>query len=194
MDHLRDGRGRVMDIPRDDRSFRTHHHAGRLQTDLDPMNAVVALLGGVVMGVDVERVVGTGLHAALATDAEAGVEVDYPVVSPEQRVGGTDRHAGSVGAVVAPHDREGPLGVGPGPRLDVLDPGAVHAQGYVMLGLARHRTGVAADARRLVDDEAELQWTPSIPDRRLLLGGNPQWCSTLPPESPDSLQPDRSAP
>lgn len=34
-----------------------------------------------------------------------------------------------------------------------------------VLGLARHGAGMATDAHRPVDDEAELQATPSLPDR-----------------------------
>ena len=36
----------------------------------------------------------------------------------------------------------------------VLDPGAIHAQGHVILGLARHGTGMAANAFPVIDDEA----------------------------------------
>jgi hypothetical protein len=38
-----------------------------------------------------------------------------------------------------------------GSRLDVLDVGPVHTDGYVVFGLASHRTGVATDAGSIVD-------------------------------------------
>jgi hypothetical protein len=36
----------------------------------------------------------------------------------------------------------------------VLDPGAIYAQGHVILGLARNGAGMAADAFPVIDDEA----------------------------------------
>ena len=161
LEESRDGGGRIVQVPGDDGPLGAHHHAGGLQSHLDAMYAVVALLGGVVHRIDVQRVIGAGLHATLATDAQAGVEVDDPVGAAEQGAGWADRDTGSIRAVIATQHREGPLGVGPGPRLDVLHPGAIHPQRDVMLGLARHRAGVTTDARRLVDDEAVLQGAPS---------------------------------
>ena len=79
----RDGRGRIVDVARDYGLFGANHHAGGFQPHLDAVHAVVALLGGLVHGIDVQRVVGTGLHAAFAADTQAGVEVDDPVGSAE---------------------------------------------------------------------------------------------------------------
>jgi hypothetical protein len=59
--------------------------------------------------------------------------------------------------VVASHDRERAHGVRPGALLDVLDPGAVDAEGDLVFGLARNGARVASDARRLVDHEPVTQ-------------------------------------
>ena len=58
LEEARDGGGRIVEVPGDDGPLGTHHHAGGLQPHLDAVHAVVALLGGVVHRVDVQRVVG----------------------------------------------------------------------------------------------------------------------------------------
>ena len=106
-----------------------------------------------VCGVDVERVVRAALHAGLAADAAPAVEVHDAVLPPEERGGGTDLDAGRVLAVVAAGDLEGAAGLGEHALLDVLDPGAGDAERDLVLGLAGHRAGVAADAPPVVDQE-----------------------------------------
>ncbi len=59
--------------------------------------------------------------------------------------------------MVASHDGEEPLGVGPRPLLDVFDPSAIYSQRHFVFGLAGDRASVTADATRLVDDESVLQ-------------------------------------
>jgi hypothetical protein len=44
--------------------------------------------------------------------------------------------------------------VGKNAFLDVFDPGPVHAYRHMVLGLARHRTGVTSDALAVIDYEA----------------------------------------
>jgi hypothetical protein len=68
------------------------------------MRAEVTLLSGVCVGIDIKRVVGTGLHARLATDAAIAVEIDDAVVAPEQSSHRTYRDAGRVVAVIAPQN------------------------------------------------------------------------------------------
>ncbi len=125
------------------------------------MYAVVAFLGRVLARIDVERVVGAGLHARLAADAAVGVEVDDAVFALEEGGRRADVNAGCVTAVVAAHHGEEPLGLRPSPLLDVLDPGPVHAERDVVLGLAGDRAGVTADAGVLIYDEPVPQ-APSL--------------------------------
>ena len=132
-----------------------HDLARRLQAHLDPVVAHVALVGGAGVGVYVQGVVGAGVHARLAADAVAVVEVHHPVGGPVQRRGGADGHAGGVVALVAAHHGELAGDVREGPGLDVLHPGAVDAQGHVVLALAGHGAGVAADAASAVEQEPQ---------------------------------------
>ena len=154
-DHLGDPRLWIIEVTGHDRLGRADHHARRLQAELHSVRAEVALLGGVLLGVDVDGVIRAGVHARLAADAARRVEVDDAVGPPEQRSGRADRDARRGVAVVAPQDREQPAAVGVLTLLDVLQPGAVDAEGHLVLGLAGNGARMAADAAVLVDEEAE---------------------------------------
>jgi hypothetical protein len=69
----------VVEVAGDDRVCRAHRHAGRLETNLHAVVAEVALVRGVGFRVDVDRVVGAGVHTGLATNAVAVIEIDDAV-------------------------------------------------------------------------------------------------------------------
>jgi hypothetical protein len=94
------------------------------------------------------------LHAALAPDAAVAVEVDDAVGAAVKRAGRADLNAGSCVAMIAAHDPEMAAGVRELALLDVLYPGAKHADGYVILFLARHRAGMTPDASILIEHKA----------------------------------------
>ncbi len=156
--------GRIVEVDDLDGLGRAHHHTRRLEPDLDAVVAEVALVRRRGLGVDVDRVVGAGVHAGLAADAVVVFEVDHAVVGTEQRRGRADLHARRVVAVVAAHDVELAGDVGEVAGLDVLDPGAVDPDGHVVFALARHGAGVTADARVAVEEEAEARHRPSVVD------------------------------
>jgi hypothetical protein len=108
------------------------------------------------LGIDVQRVVGTGLHAGFAADAAAIVKVDNPVVAPIQGRDRANLNAGGVVAVIAPHYRKESAGIGEFTLLNVFDPSSVDANRNVVLRLAGHRAGVAADTATVVDDETQV--------------------------------------
>jgi len=137
--------------------FWTDNHTGRLQSDLRAMGAIVALGGGMAVGVDVERVIGAGLHARFTTDAARGVEVYDAVLALIESFGGTDSHARSIIAVVAAVDEKIAASVGKLAFFDVFHPGSIHANGHIVFGLARDSTGVTADALALVNYESILR-------------------------------------
>jgi hypothetical protein len=56
--------------------------------------------------------------------------------------------------MVAARDLEYAARVGENALFDILDPGPVHAHGYMVLGFARHRAGVTSDALAVIDYEA----------------------------------------
>lgn len=59
--------------------------------------------------------------------------------------------------MVAPHHRKQPLRVGELAFLDVLDPGPIHADRYIMLRLARDGAGMTSNASSVVDNKTEIR-------------------------------------
>ena len=62
--------------------------------------------------------------------------------------------------MIAAQHREVTARVGVMALLDVLDPGAIHADRDVVLFLARHRAGMTADAAILVDNKSVAHSKP----------------------------------
>src|SRR5207249_10941417 len=96
---------RIVEIAGDDRALGADDHARGLEADLETVSAVVALGGGLGGGIDVERVVGAGLHARLAADTALAVEVHDAIRPPVERDGRTDRHARRAVALITPEER-----------------------------------------------------------------------------------------
>src|SRR5262249_12869566 len=153
-DQAGDPRAGIVEITGHNGLHGADDHAGGLEADLDAMRAVVALGRRLCLGVDVERVVRTGLRARLAADAAISVEVHDAVGAPVESDGGADGDTGGVVAVVAAHHGEVAPRVGEGAFLDVLDPRAVDPEGNLILLLAGDGARVAADAFALIDHEA----------------------------------------
>jgi len=118
------------------------------------MRTEVALLGGVGVGIDVQSVVRTGLHAGLATYATVAVEINNAVVAAKQRSHRANGYARSVVAVIAPEHGKETASVGIFAFLDVLNPGSESTERHLVLGLASDCAGVTADTFAMVYDEA----------------------------------------
>ena len=147
---------RVIEVAGDDRLCRADHGTSRSQALLSAVRAEVALLRGPRRLIDVERVVGTAVHAALTADALRRVDVDDSVRALVERGHRTDRDAGRVCALITAQDSEVSADGREGPCLCVLDPGPEVPDGDAVLALASDGAGVTADAPRVVYDEAEL--------------------------------------
>src|SRR5215472_16081770 len=132
---------------------RTDDHTCGLQSHVHPMSAEMALGGGSAVRVDVDGIVGAGLQAGLAADAEIRVELDDPTVAPVHRRRRADRHAGRPRAVIAASDLKVAPGLREDPLLDILDPGAVNAERDLVLRLTRGGARMTADALAVVDQE-----------------------------------------
>src|SRR5262245_29086064 len=145
------------------------------------MSAVVALGRRLRLRIDVERVVGTGLHARLAADAAVAVEVHDPVGAPVKSDGGADGDARGVVAVIAAHHGEIAPRVGEGALLDVLDPRAVDPEGNLVLLLAGIGGTVGAVACPLIDHKSVAHGgqatSPSISCSVLASPGQPRLSS-----------------
>jgi hypothetical protein len=144
---------RIVHVTGDDGMLWTDNHAGGFQSQLGTVSAIVALGGGMGIGIDVERVIGASLHARFAADAARRVKVYDAILTLIEGLCGADGNAGSVITVVAAIDKEVTTGVGKLAFLDVFDPGAVDADRHVVFRLTRDGAGMATDTLALVDDK-----------------------------------------
>src|SRR5207237_423479 len=94
--------------------------------------------------------------ARLAADADVLVEVDDAVGAAIHRRGGTGGYARRMLTLVAAGDLESAARRRELPDVDVLDVGAIDAEGDGVLRLARGAAGMAADAAGLIDDLSPL--------------------------------------
>ena len=144
----------VVHVPGDDRMLRTDVHAGVRSSDLDPVRALVALGCRVVVGIDVQGIIGTGLHAGLATDATVVVKIHDSVVPGVECLHRADLNAGRLRTVIAPHYREDPPGIGKFSLFNLFHIGSVHADGNVVFTLAGRGACVTTDAFSIVNDKS----------------------------------------
>ena len=147
-----------MEVTGDDGIRRADHRAGGLEVLLDPVGTEVAFLYCAQVLVEVDGVIGAGLHAGTAADAGITIDVDDAVLAFFKGIDRADRHAWGIRAVIAPLDEKMPLDGGEGPLLDVLHGCPEIPNGHVVFRLAGNGTGVAADAVVVVDYEPVLHW------------------------------------
>jgi len=136
--------------------FGTDNHAGGFESHFNPMRAEGAFCNGVGFGVEIDRVVGAGLHAGFAADANGRVKLDDAIAALIHGCDGTDAHAGRVDAVIAARHLKAAAHVGISTCFNILDPGAIHTKRHLVFGLARGGAGVTADAFALVNEKAVI--------------------------------------
>src|SRR5579863_583550 len=142
-----------MHIARDNGMFWTNDDARRLEAHLCAMGAIVALRGSMTVWINVKRVIGTRLHARLAANTTIGVKVNNAVRPFVQRLRRADSDARRVGAMIAAAYEKIAARIGKLTFLNVLNPCSINTDRRVMLRLARHGAGMAADTLALVDNE-----------------------------------------
>jgi hypothetical protein len=118
------------------------------------MRAEIAFGCGIVVGINVQCIVRTSLHASLATDAAPVVEINYAVCPPVQCTGGTNFRAWRIVAVIASHHSEVARRIGKLTLFDMLDPSAKYTNRHLMFFLARDRTSVTTNTPVLIDDKS----------------------------------------
>jgi len=157
-----DAAGGIVYIPHPDGLGWAHLNAGGLQPLINPVGTEIAFGRRVRVVVDINRVVGTGLHAHFAPDAVFVVEVDNSIFTDEQGSGGTSFHAGRVGAVITPHNAHFPGCRGVFTLVDVLHPSAELPDGHIMFSFTRHRACMASDTCALIYCKAVAQGVTSF--------------------------------
>ena len=136
--------------------FRADNNTGRFESHIQTMSAESTLGGSIRFGIEIDRVVGTGLHAGFAADTNGRIELDDAVITLIHRSDGADAHARRVDAVIAARNLKAAAHIRVRTRLNIFDPSAVHAKRYLVLRLARSRTGMTSDALALVNEKAVI--------------------------------------
>ena len=134
--------------------FRTDDHAGGFESHIQTMSAEGAFRGGVCLGVEIDRIIRTGLHTGFAADANAGVKLNDAIITLIHGRDGTDAHARRVDAMIAARHLKVAAHIGVCARFNIFDPCAIYANRHLILRLARGGTGVTADTFGLVDEKA----------------------------------------
>ena len=131
--------------------FRADHNAGGFESHIQTMSAEGAFRGGVGFGVEINRIVRTGLHTGFTADANARVKLNDAIISLIHGCDGTNAHARRVDAMIAARHLKVAANIGVCARFNIFDPCAIYADRHLILGLARSGTGVTSDAFGLVD-------------------------------------------
>ena len=134
--------------------FGTDHDAGGLESHIQTMGTKSAFGGGVRFGVEIDRVVGAGLHTGFTSDANGRVELDNAIRALIHRGDGADAHARRVRTMIAARDLKTAAHIGIRTRLNILDPCAIHTKRHLIFGLARSGAGMTANTLALVNQKS----------------------------------------
>jgi hypothetical protein len=107
------------------------------------------------VGIDIEGVIRTSLHAA-AADATPLVEIHNAVIAPVQSRDRTNFDARRIIAMIASASPRTAAACWGTRLFDIFHPGAIDACRHLVLGFASDGAGMAADALAVVDDEAKV--------------------------------------
>jgi hypothetical protein len=117
------------------------------------MRAEVAFCSSVVIRMNVNRIVGTGLHARFAAYAPIAIKINYAIFSLPESGDRANFHTGSVRAMIATLHRKNSAGAWKFTLFDVLNPRAIYADRQVMFLFTGNSTGMTSNALAIVDDE-----------------------------------------
>ena len=144
-DGLRDFGRRIIQVTGQNGMLGAYHDASGLEAEVHFVRTVVTFGGRTRFRIDINGVVRAGLHTGLAPDADVRIEFYDAIVALVHGRNRTDTHTGRVGAVVAARHLKRAGDVGILPSLYTLDPGPLHAEGYLVLAFARGRAGMTPD-------------------------------------------------
>ena len=119
------------------------------------VSAVVTLLSGACVRIEVEGVVRACLHACLTANADIAVEIHDGVRPLVESVDGANVYTRSGVTVVAAEHGEVAPNFWECPLLYIFDPCSEFAEGNFIFRFARYCAGVTTDASTLVDDKSK---------------------------------------
>lgn len=155
-DGLRNFGCRIIEVTGQDSVLGAHHDAGGLESEIYFMRAIVTFCSRAGFRIYIDGVIRASLHTGLASNADIRIEFHDAIVALVHGRNGTDTYTGRIGAVVAPRHlkRSGDIGILPG--LYTFDPGALHAEGYLVLAFARGRAGMTPDTGIVVNQKTVI--------------------------------------
>jgi hypothetical protein len=115
------------------------------------VGTVVALSRAVGIGVNIDGIIGTSLHAGFAANADFRVKLDNPVMPLVHRGDRADADTGRIGAVITAANLKVAFGLGELPFFHVFDPGAIDPQGYFIFRLTSRAASMAANTGLVID-------------------------------------------
>jgi len=126
-------------------------HTGRLQPDIYAVGTIITFRGRIRFRVNVQGIVGAGLHTRFAPDTSVVVKINDTVGARKQRFSRANFDTGRVRTMITPHDGKQSPGVRKDAFFNLFDPGSIDADRHVMLRFAGCRTGVAANTFSIVN-------------------------------------------
>lgn len=120
------------------------------------MRAEVAFGGSSRIRIDVDSIVGAGLKAGLAANADIWIKFDDAIVPLIHCRYGADSDTGWICAVITARHLKMSGDVGVRSGLDVFDPRTIHAEWHFILALAGRRTSMTSDAPIVSYQEAVI--------------------------------------
>jgi hypothetical protein len=104
--------------------------------------------------INIDGVVGTGLHAGFAADTHLRIELDDAVGTLVHGRNRADAHARGVSTVVAACHLKMAASIGKRAFFDVFNPGAIDPQRNLIFGFAGRAAGVTANAGAIIYNKA----------------------------------------
>jgi len=149
--HFLSGIEKVSEYPR---SGSTRFHAGRFESSIDSVRTEGTFLNNLLDRMDIPDRIRTSHHTIPASNTGVGVDRYNPIFPLKRGIGGTNGDATRVIAVIAENGQKRPSHIGIPSLFDLFHPGWPYTKGNLVLHLAGHFTGMAADAASKVYDHA----------------------------------------
>jgi hypothetical protein len=115
------------------------------------MSAIIALGRRLAVWINIERVIGACLHTRFTTDTTTRIKIYDTIAAFIKCPGRTNSDTGSIITVIAAVDQKITARVRKLALFNILDPRAIDPNGHIMLGLARHCTGMTPNTLSLVN-------------------------------------------
>ena len=147
---------RIVEVPGQNSVLRADHDTRRFEADVNPVGTEMTFRRRIRFRIDIDRIIGTGLHTGLASDTDISVELHNPVLALIHRRNRTDPDARMICAVIAPGYLKIPSNVRLASGFDTFHPCALDAERNFVLALACGRAGMTTDTGVIIDQKTVI--------------------------------------